>query len=206
MNILLVDNHELLLQSLAQLLEDNRLATHIYRAKNGIEALRLAKSKQPDVIISDYKMEGLNGLELLSSVQKEKLPARFLVISMVDEPVVINALLQNGADGFISKDCDKSEILQGIRSVIAGQPFLCKATLQILSSHRQNTPQHPLLSHRELEILRLIYAEKKNQEIADYLSIAVSTVETHKKNLLKKLQVKSTVGLVKYVVENRLFS
>jgi DNA-binding NarL/FixJ family response regulator len=202
MNILLADNHELLLQSLEQLIGENKLADRIFKAGNGTEAWQLIKSKHPDLVISDYKMDGLNGLELLTRLKKENLPAGFLVISMVDEPVVINALMQNGANGFISKDCDRRETLQGIKAVIAGQQFMCSTTKRILKSNRTNPPQRPFFSLRELEILKLIYAEKKNQEIAKHLSIAVSTVETHKKNLLKKLHVKSTVGLVKYVVEN----
>jgi DNA-binding NarL/FixJ family response regulator len=206
MKILIADNHELVLDSLEQIISSNLLATVLFRATNGKQALDIAKYKQPDLIISDYRMEEMNGLELLIAAKKENPTVKFLVVSMVNEPLVIEALVQNGVDGYVNKDCDKWEILKSIKTILGGQSFFCKSTYRIMKSSKLTYNERPYLSKRELEILKLVYAEKKNQEIAVLLGISVSTVETHKKNLIKKLKVKTTVGLIKYVAQNQLFS
>jgi DNA-binding NarL/FixJ family response regulator len=204
MNILLVDNHDLILDSILLLIQDIVPEAKVFKAFNGNDAFNIAKLHKPDLVISDYKMEGLNGHELLGAIKNENITTRFLIISMVSEYAVINALINQGVDGYINKECDKWEISKGIKLVLQGKQYLCSSTRHILNDYKFNDSKSPYLSKREVEILRHIYAEKKNQEIATILNISVSTVETHKKNLIKKLKVKTSVGLIKYVAENNI--
>ncbi len=204
MNILLVDNHDLILDSILLLIHDIVPEAKVFKAFNGNDAFNIAKLHKPDLVISDYKMEGLNGMELLGAIKNENITTRFLIISMVSEYAVINALINQGVDGYINKECDKWEISKGIKLVLQGKQYLCSNTKQILNEYKFNDSKSPYLSKREVEILKHIYAEKKNQEIAAILNISVSTVETHKKNLIKKLKVKTYVGLIKYVAENNI--
>ena len=206
MNILLVDNHELILDSIIQIITDTVVDANVYKALNGLDAYNLAKINMPDVVISDYKMEGMNGMELFMVLKQENINAKFLIISMINEYAVINALINEGISGYINKESDKWEISKGIKMVLEGKPFFCSATKAIINNHQHSHAVSPYLSKREKEILRYVYAEKKNQEIAALLNISVSTVETHKKNLIKKLKVKTTVGLIKYVAENDIFN
>jgi DNA-binding NarL/FixJ family response regulator len=204
MNILLVDNHDLILDSILLIIQDIVPEAKVFKAFNGNDAFNIAKLHKPDLVISDYKMEGLNGHELLGAIKNENITTRFLIISMVSEYAVINALINQGVDGYINKECDKWEISKGIKLVLQGKQYLCSSTRHILNDYKFNDSKSPYLSKREVEILRHIYAEKKNQEIATILNISVSTVETHKKNLIKKLKVKTSVGLIKYVAENNI--
>jgi len=206
MNILLVDNHELILDSILQIITDTVVDANVYKALNGLDAYNLAKINMPDVVISDYKMEGMNGMELFMALKQENINAKFLIISMINEYAVINALINEGISGYINKESDKWEISKGIKMVLEGKPFFCSATKAIINNHQHSHAVSPYLSKREKEILRYVYAEKKNQEIAALLNISVSTVETHKKNLIKKLKVKTTVGLIKYVAENDIIN
>lgn len=206
MNILLVDNHELILDSILQIITNTVVDANVYKALNGLDAYNLAKINMPDVVISDYKMEGMNGMELFMALKQENINAKFLIISMINEYAVINALINEGISGYINKESDKWEISKGIKMVLEGKPFFCSATKAIINNHQHSHAVSPYLSKREKEILRYVYAEKKNQEIAALLNISVSTVETHKKNLIKKLKVKTTVGLIKYVAENDIFN
>lgn len=203
MNILLVDNHELILDSMMQIIANTVSEAKVFKALNGNDAFNIAKLHKPDLVISDYKMEGLNGMELYMALKNEKIITQFLIISMVNEYGVINALINEGINGYINKECDKWEISRGIKQVLEGKQYFCSVTQDIINTHKRSNYTIPYLSKRENEILRYIYAEKKNQEIATILNISVSTVETHKKNLIKKLKVKTMVGLIKYVAENK---
>jgi two-component system nitrate/nitrite response regulator NarL len=205
MKILIADNHELILESMRGMLEEHFPQARLRKASDGIAALDEARRFSPDVIISDFKMPGLNGLELISRLRQEAWKGKFVVLTMVNELMVIQALMAMKADGIISKECDKTEILKGVAAVLRGESFVCSNTKNVLNQGQQAPSKIPVLSKREQEVLRLICEEKKNKEIASILHISVYTIETHKKNLIRKLNVKSTVGLVKYAYDSGLF-
>lgn len=204
MNILIVDNHELILGSLESLLLQMDLNFSIFKTTKGKHALDMVQLHHLDLVISDYMMDEVNGLELLNFVRKRQPHCRFIILSMVAELAIIQALQLLRVDGFISKDADQEEIKQGILSVISDVPFFCQHSKRIMAQPlSDDATQNLYLSKREIEILQFLYEEKKNQEIADLLFISVATVESHKKNLIRKLGVKSALGLVKYAVENK---
>ncbi len=206
MKVLIADNHELILESIEGIIIDKYPNARVKRVSTGREALNEAKVFMPDFVISDYKMGGITGLEFLSELRKNKDNVGFLVVSMIQEFAVIKSFLDLNVDGYIIKDAEKREIQLGIYTVLEGGRFFCSLTKGIINANKLRVESAPFFSKRELEVMRLIYAEQKNQEIAINLSISVSTVETHKKNILKKLNVKSTIGLIKYIVEEKLFS
>jgi DNA-binding NarL/FixJ family response regulator len=205
MKFLIADNHDIMLEGVSRLLNEKNIPDNTFKASNGVEALPIALEKKPDFIISDYKMEGMNGLELLIKIKEKELDCKFLVISMIDEAAIIETLIKYGVDGFVSKESPKEEIIEAVKHIQDGRKYYCRNTQEVLKQFRRLKNDTVFLSKRELEILKMVVAEKKNQEIASDLNISVSTIETHKKNLIKKLGVKGSVGLVRYALEKKLF-
>ncbi len=204
MKILLVDNHDLILDGLSRLLKSNNVASNVPKAHGGEKAIQLIPEVNPDLIISDYRMPGMNGLEMLVKLRDLHIRIPVLFISMINEPTVISNLLNTGASGFINKESTTEEMVYGVREVLSGNQYVCRFTQSLLK--RTNISEEPVfLTKREIEVLKLIVDEKKNQQIANELHINVSTVESHKKNLIKKLNVKTSLGLVKYALEHQIF-
>jgi len=205
MKILIVDNHDFILDSVRNVLQSNMLFTSIQTVNNPKVALESILLTKPDIIISDYKMPDMNGLELVMALKEYKISSKIIILSMVDEGEVIETLLNQGISAFINKESATINLSLAIDEVLKGNTFLCFHTQEVLKKHRQTSNTSVFLSKRELQILKWIVAEYKNQDIAHELNISVSTVETHKKNLIKKLNVKGVVGLVRYALENQLF-
>lgn len=205
MKILIVDNHDFILDSVRNVLQSNMLFTSIQTVNNPKIALESILLTKPDIIISDYKMPEMNGMELVMALKEYKISSKIIILSMVDEGEVIEILLNQGISAFINKESATINLSLAIDEVLKGNTFLCFHTQEVLKKHRQTSNTSVFLSKRELQILKWIVAEYKNQDIAHELNISVSTVETHKKNLIKKLNVKGVVGLVRYALEKQLF-
>lgn len=205
MKILIVDNHDFILDSVRNVLQGNTLFTSIQTVNNPKVALESILLTKPDIIISDYKMPEMNGLELVMALKEHRISSKIIILSMVDEGEVIETLLNQGISAFINKESATINLSLAIDEVVKGNTFLCFHTQEVLKKHRQTPNTSVFLSKRELQILKWIVAEYKNQDIAHELNISVSTVETHKKNLIKKLNVKGVVGLVRYALEKQLF-
>lgn len=205
MNIVIADNHALIVSALIKHFNEKHPTYNVHPCGDGAQALALIQAHAPALVISDYRMDQLNGLDLLLAIKATKLKPYFLMISMVDEGTIIRHVLDGGAHGFLNKESPMDEIFYGINQVLLGKVYICRITQEILKKQSPAISGEQYLSPRELEVLKLITAEMKNQAIAARLNINVSTVETHKKNLIRKLGVKSSIGLVKYALANRLF-
>lgn len=205
MRILIIDNHEFILDSVRNIVGDLNQFNEVETVSSPTLALEKIQNNEPDIIISDYKMSEMNGLELVMNIRTFNKTSKIIILSMVDEGEVIETLIKQGINGYIHKESSIGNISKAIKKVLSNKQFYCLKTQEILKKHRANNSTSFFLSKRELEILKLIVDEFKNKDIAEQLNISVSTVETHKKNLIKKLQVKTTVGLVKYAVEHQLF-
>jgi two-component system nitrate/nitrite response regulator NarL len=206
-NIMIAEDQGLIRHSLASLLGAVEGFEVIGLASNGEELLQQLETIKPDIVLMDIKMPKMNGIEV-TKVIDEKMPwVKVIALSMFDHPVYIKEMLRNGAKGFISKNCSIEELCEAIRVVYGGTQYFCKTTSSIVFhdftqtfSENGNASIHSLTS-RELEIIKLLSGGMVTKEIASTLFISEKTVERHKSNLLKKLQLKNTAQLIKLAVE-----
>ena len=208
-NLLIVDDHQLITEGLCRILEDEKLIEKIYTAKNGKEAVDKALAENIDCVIMDINMPVLNGLEATKLIKKEKPEIKVIVVSMQSDASVVNKMLKAGADAFINKDTGKAELLKAIDKVMRNEKYISPEISVNLFAHLTNrniinTENEKHLTSREIEIIRYIADGLTNHEIADKLFLSTVTVDTHRKNILTKLQLKNTASLVKYAAEHKM--
>ena len=207
-NLLIVDDHRMITDGLAQLLKEEKAIGEIHTAKNGQIAVNLALSLDIHVIIMDINMPEMNGAEATRIIKQEKPGIRIIVVSMLSDPAVVNRLLKLGADAFINKDAGKAELVRAIDKVIQGEkyvsPEISMSLIKHLSEARDVSNNDRHLTKRELEIIGHIVNGLTNVEIAEKLFLSSVTVDTHRKNILAKLSLKNTASLVRYAMENKL--
>ena len=200
-SILLVDDHRIFLEGLKNLIQEPFHVKEI--ANSGKEALELIKSSEFDVMITDYEMPGINGLELVKAVRATQPEIKIIVLSMHDDPSVIKELLRTGVLGYLLKNNTYKNLSEALQKVIEGKRFLSDEIAELLI----NSPEEEekgVLTSREIEILRLVAKEFNSRQIAEILFISERTVETHRKNILKKTGASNLVGLIKYAYANNL--
>jgi len=207
-NLLIADDHQLITDGLSQILSVEKTIDKIYTANNGKEAVDKALEHDIDCVIMDINMPVLNGLEATRLIKKEKSFIKIIVVSMLCDASVVSKMLKAGADAFINKDTGKSELLKAIDKVMHGEKYISPEISYNLFTHLNNrnvnTPEQKHLTSRELEIIRYIADGLTNIEIAAKLFLSSVTVDTHRKNMLAKLQLKNTASLVKYAAEHSL--
>jgi DNA-binding NarL/FixJ family response regulator len=211
--LLIADDHPLVRRGLRALLERNGEFDVVAEAANGYEAVELATLHKPEVALLDVGMPRLNGTDAATSI-KEKLPAvRIIIISMhSDEGYVLRAL-KAGARGYLLKASPEADVLAAVRAVAAGNAYFSPSITKLLVEdymgevrRRGLEDTYDLLSLREKEILQCLTTGKSNREIADLLYLSVSTVETHRNNILQKLRLHSLADLILYAVRKGLIS
>jgi two-component system, NarL family, response regulator NreC len=211
--VLIADDHPLVRRGLRSLLERNAEFSVIAEAANGYEAIDLATLHKPDVALLDVGMPRLNGTDAATSIA-EKLPnVRILVLSMhSDEGYVLRAL-KAGARGYLLKASPEADIVAAVRAVAAGNAYFSPSITKLLVDdylsevrRRGLEDSYDLLSIREKEILQCLTAGKSNREVADLLFISISTVETHRNNILQKLGLHSLADLILYAARKGLIT
>jgi len=208
-NLLIADDHQLITDGLTKVLNEEEGIGEIITARNGKEAVDKAMTHDIDCIIMDINMPVLNGLEATKLIKKDKPHVKVIVVSMQCDASVVNKMLKAGADAFINKDTGTEELLKAIEKVMKGEKYISPEIATNLFTHltdrNVNTPLHDKhLTGREIEIIRCIADGLTNAEIAAKLFISNVTVETHRKNILAKLQIKNTALLVMYAIEHKL--
>ena len=175
-------------------------------ASNGREAVQLAVSLQPDVIVMDVTMPELNGIEATRRVAQEVPKARVIALSMHKDAVYVREILRAGARGYLLKDSEETDLIAAVRAVARGEGFLSPAVSDaVLSDYRKHvTDPIDLLSTREREVLQMIAEGRTNKEIATLLNLSVYTVEAHRGRIMEKLNLHSTGELVRFAVRNGL--
>lgn len=207
--VLLVDDHQLILDGLKSLLKNADELVVAGEANNGSEALRFLGLLNVDVVLMDIDMPVMNGIDALREIKRIKPETKVIILSMHDESGMIKNLLAIGADGYILKSTTQDELIQAIMKVAAGgKYFSSEVTLSLLNASQsvlQTTKQlTENLTIREEEILRLIAGGFSNKEIGTRLFISHRTVDTHRTNLMKKLNVVNIAGLISYAIKNSL--
>lgn len=204
-SILLADNQPLTVAGLRSFLADRsdlRVIEEVHDAKN----LRDAVSRnQPDLLIADYNIPGFITLDDLGQLAREMTPLNILVISSDNDKTSIMKALQLGVKGYLTKACSRDEVLLAIQSVAKGEKFFCHKILDIImEKHFSPQPENcdpTILTVRETEILKLIAKGRSTQQIADNLHLSPHTVQTHRKSIIRKLQIKSPTEFVIYALD-----
>ena len=211
MRVLLADDHAIVRRGLRSLIESQPELKVVAEAADGLEALRLSEEHQPDAIILDVAMPKLNGIEVAERVQKQARPPSVIILSMhADESYIIRALAA-GARAYLLKDATDEDLLPALRAVASGKPFFSPTVTGVLVEDyvrqlqaRGLTDSYHLLTDREKEVLQLLAEGRSNKEVATLLDVGVSTVETHRANLMQKLNLHNTAEIVLYAVRKRI--
>jgi two-component system, NarL family, response regulator NreC len=207
LRVLLADDHGIVRRGLKSLLESEPGLTVVGEAADGLDALRLVEECEPDTLIVDIGMPKLNGIEVAARVQKVAHPPRVVILSMhADESYILRALAA-GARAYLLKDATDEDLLPALRAVASGKPFFSPAVTAVLVEDymrrlqaRGLTDSYHLLTDREKEVLQLLAEGRSNKEVATVLDLGVSTVETHRSNLMVKLNLHNTAEIVLYAV------
>ena len=202
--VLLADDHKILRQGLRTLLEQEKDIQIVGEADTGRSSVELAGELAPDVVIMDVAMPDLNGIDATRRIAKAKPRIRVLALSMHSDGRYVRGMLQAGARGYILKDCAAEELTHAIRTVMAGQVYVSPGvTGTIVNDYvRQLTAadQPATLTPREREVLQLLAEGGSTANIAAGLSLSVKTIETHRKRIMDKLDLRSIAELTKYAI------
>jgi len=212
--VILADDHDIVRFGIASVIRTADDIELIGEASDGRGTIELYRRFTPDVAIVDITMPGMNGIETTRAILEDYPDARILILTMHMDEEYLNQALKAGAKGYLLKNCDKQELVNGIRTIADGEKVFSGTISMLMTEHyinsvtdsRAEKPQAKStsvhLTKREKEILNLIADGLTSQEIAESLYISPRTVETHRANLLQKLDIKNTAGLVRYAVEN----
>ena len=206
--ILLVDDHTVVRKGIRMILSAQPDMEVVAEAKNGLEAVAEAERTQPDVVIMDVNMEGLNGIEGTRRIAGISPRSRVLALSMHRDAVYVREMLRAGAKGYLVKDADDDALLDAVRAVARGEAYLSPSVADaVLTDYRKHvTNPRDLLTAREREVLQLIAEGKTNKDIANQLKLSVYTVEAHRSRLMEKLNLHSTGDLVRFAIRNGIIS
>ena len=212
-HVLVVDDHQMIRDGIRVALADIADIRVIGEAAHSAEALeKLRKHSSIHVVVMDVNLgDGEGGTETTRHIKEQYPEIAVLALTMLNEEPHITSMLRAGATGYILKDGGMDELMTAIRTVASGQNYFCKEVsttvmnrLMTHSTHHQPRGQPEALTPREREVLQLIAEEFTNQEIAEKLFISPRTVDTHRRNLILKLNVKNTAGLVRYAIKQNL--
>jgi DNA-binding NarL/FixJ family response regulator len=212
--ILIVDDHPMVREGIRFMLEaqERKYKFQVQEAPDGEEGVEKAKNGQYDVIIMDYQLPAMNGVEATRAILAHNPNLKILALSNYDEYMYIDNMMRSGAKGFVLKNIGPDEMIAAIEALMAGKNYYSNdVAVKLISFEEDGVPMARMvkqkqslaevLSSRELEVLKLIATEHTNEEISNRLFLSKRTIDTHRQNLMRKLGVKNTAGLVKYAVE-----
>lgn len=209
--VLLVEDHTILRKGIKALLEKELGIEVIGEAEDGIEAMKAVEKSQPDIVLLDISLPYLNGLEITRKISKRYPKIKVLILTMHNSGEYVIELLSAGAKGYIIKQAAPNELISAIRSVSEGfiylSPEISKKVagrINIKGRLNKDKKDRLQLSERETEVLQLIVEEHSPRDIAGLLFISIKTVENHRYNIMKKLDIHSIAGLTKYALEKRI--
>ncbi len=201
--LFIVDDHYMVIEGIRSLLQHEAGLEWTGHASNAASCLAYLRQQRPDVILMDISLPDKNGIDLCKEV-KEKYPSVFILgLSTFSQESFISKMMDNGASGYVLKNATKEELLEAIETVMKGRLFLSMDAAQSLRS-AADKPDMPVITRREKEVLELIATGCTNAEIAERLFVSVSTIDTHRKNLLEKFNVRNTASLVRLATQQQI--
>jgi two-component system, NarL family, response regulator NreC len=211
LRILLADDQGVVRRGLRALLETEPGVEIVAEASDGHEALRLCDTTAPDIVILDVAMPRLNGIDVAAQARKRRPDLRVILLSMHSDESYIVRALSAGARAYLLKEATDDDLVPAVRAVVAGKTFFSPAvSAMLLEDHMRHLQQrgledsYHLLTDREREVLQLLAEGRSNKEVAADLDVGLSTVETHRANLMQKLNLHNTAEIVLYAVRKRV--
>ena len=208
--IVIAEDHTILREGLKALLSQDTGLEIAGEASDGLEAVRIISELKPDLVLMDLSMPKMSGIDAIKEIRRSCPDARILVLTVHKNEEYVIASLKAGANGYLLKESTHQELMHAVSHVLDGRPYLAPGISDtIISGYlagRQDAVHTPLdaLSQREKEVLKLVAEGHKNREIAEYLFISVKTVEKHRDNIMKKLDLHSTSALTTFAIEHGL--
>jgi DNA-binding NarL/FixJ family response regulator len=208
LKIVIIDDHQILIDGLVSILANYNEIEILKTFTNGNLFLVEMDELKPDIVLIDISMPIINGYELTKKIKSKYPNTKLIVLSMLGSITDIDKMLEAGISGYILKNESNIELIEAIHKVSQGKMHFSDNIVEemIRNKNIKNSTQeiHPKLTVRELEILKLIAQEFNNAEVADKLFISERTVETHRKNMIRKFNAKSIIGLIRYAIEEKL--
>jgi two-component system, NarL family, response regulator NreC len=211
--VLLADDHSVVRKGLRMQLQNQEQFEVVAEATDGREAVQLAEAENPDVVIMDIVMPGLGGIEATAQIVKRNPKTGVVIFSMHADDTYLSRALAAGAKGYLLKDCEDLDLGRAVEAAAEGKPFFSPAIAAILVEDYMRQLQqrglqdsYDLLTEREKETLQLLAEGKSNKEVARILNLSVYTVETHRSNIMEKLDLHTTADIILYAVRKKLIT
>jgi DNA-binding NarL/FixJ family response regulator len=209
--VLLVDDHRLVREAIKKAIKSFSTSEFafdpIWEADNGIDALEMVKRYDPDIVVLDIVMPGMDGVEVCRAIREFNQNVRIIMLTMLQRPEIILDALNSGIDGYLLKMADLDELSKAMESVAKGDNYFSHQITNMLLNRQDRKALSPVgttLTNREREILSLVISGKTSKEIAKQLFISYHTVNEHRKNITAKLGVKNVAQLIRYSIVNNL--
>lgn len=211
--IVIAEDHTILREGLRALLSSSPSYEIVGEAENGLDAIRSVEKLMPDLVLLDLTMPRMNGMEVIQEITKQSPDTKILVLTVHRTEEYVFASLQAGADGYVLKDASYGELMMAIENVLKGKSYLSPAiSKSVIEGYVEgkktfsSKSSWDTLTQREKEILKMVAEGYKNKEIADYLCVSFKTVDKHRTNLMKKLDIHSASALTAFAIEKGLIT
>jgi DNA-binding NarL/FixJ family response regulator len=207
--VIIIDDHKLFTDGLSSILESIGLRV-MSTFQNGKEAVLYLKNNEIDIVFSDINMPEMDGLKLCKRLKRDNVKAKIIILSMYEDPNIIKEAFDCGASAYLAKNTEKEEIIKAIEKSLDNKKYVNKRLLKKKEREEEEEEDTFTLKYkltlREREVLQLLLDESSNKQIGETLNISTRTVETHRKNIMLKLDVKNNTGLIKKALSYQLFS
>tara|TARA_B110000444_G_scaffold228448_1_gene234259 strand:+ start:996 stop:1643 length:648 start_codon:yes stop_codon:yes gene_type:complete len=207
--VIIIDDHKLFTDGLSSILESIGLRV-MSTFQNGKEAVHYLQNNEIDIVFSDINMPEMDGLKLCKRLKRDKVKAKIIILSMYEDPNIIKEAFDCGASAYLSKNTEKEEIIRAIEKSLNNKKYVNKRLLKKKEREEEEEEEDIFtlkykLTLREREILQLLLDQENNRQIGKTLNISIRTIETHRRNIMLKLDVKNNIGLIKKVLRYQLF-
>jgi len=206
--VFLTDDHTVVRQALAEMIAREPDFKVVGQCGDGLRVIEQVQAANPDVLVLDIVMPGLNGLDICRDLTRRMPAMAILILSMHDDEEFVLRALENGAAGYLTKEADNGQLIEAIRTISRGELYLAPGLSREVFQHlgRGGDDPYEQLTMRERQVLQLVAEGKTNREVADALGLAVKTVDTHRTRLMRKLNIHDQTTLVKYALRKGIIS